>query len=69
VELYELQVEQLGAGLEGHRETVAGGLPGVGGDLEDLAPATGGHHHRLGLEDHKPSVLATVTEGSTDPTL
>jgi hypothetical protein len=66
VELEELQVDQLGPGLKSHGQAVAGRLPRVAGELEDLAPAPGGHHHRLGPEDDEAAVFATVSKGARD---
>jgi len=54
-------------GEQGQRVAVAGVLPGVGRDLERLADAAGGEHHRGGLEQHELAVLAPVAERAGDP--
>ena len=66
VELHELHVHQLGAGVVGERVAVAGVLPAVAGDLVGAADAAGGEHHRLGAEDAEAAALAVVAEGAGD---
>ena len=53
VELDELHVDQLGAGLVGERLAVAAVLPRVRGDLVGLADAAGREDDRLGREDDR----------------
>ena len=50
VELVELHVGQLGPGLGGQRDAVAGGYGGVGGVGVDLACAAGGDEHGAGID-------------------
>ena len=62
VELDELHVDQLGAGLVGQRLAVAGVLPRVRGDLARLADAAGGEDDRLGREDDRLAGRPPVAE-------
>ena len=66
VELDELHVHQLGAGVVGERVAVAGVLPAVAGDLEGAADAAGREHDRLGLEHARSAALAVVAERAGD---
>src|SRR5262249_33846225 len=66
VELDELHVDQLGAGVVAEAVAVAGILPAVAGDLVRLADAAGRQHHRLGPEDDEPAALAVVAERPRD---
>ena len=54
-------------GQQGQRVPVAGVLPGVGRDLERLADAAGGQHHRGRLEQHEPAGVPEVAERPGDP--
>ena len=65
MELYELEIAQLGAGTEGHRQTVACGDVGVARVQVDLAAATGGQHHRVGQMQHD-AVRAPVQHPGAD---
>ena len=67
MELDELHVHQVGAGLVGERVTVAGVLPGVGGDLVGAPDAAGADDHRLGREQPEVAPLAVVAESAGDP--
>ena len=67
VELHELHVQQRSPGQQGQRVPVAGVLPGVGRDLERLADAAGGQHHRGRLEQHEPPGVPEVPERAGDP--
>ena len=67
MELGELHVHQLGAGLVGHTEAVAAVLPGVGGDAPGLAGATGGEDDRFGAEQHEAAGLAPVGHHAGGP--
>ena len=66
VELDELHVDQLGAGVVGQAVPVACVLPAVARDLERPADASGGEDDRLGLEDHEAAALAVVAERADD---
>ena len=66
VELHELHVDQVGAGVVGERVAVAGVLPAVARDLEGAADAAGGEHDRLGLEQREAAALAVVAERAGD---
>src|SRR5262249_25623075 len=50
MELYELHVDQLGAGIVGQRLAVTGILPRVGSDLPPFADSAGGQYHCFGIE-------------------
>ena len=50
MELDELHVHQLGAGVVGERVAVAGVFPAVARDLVGAADAAGRQHDRLGRE-------------------
>ena len=67
MELDHFEVHQLRAGVIGHHQAVAGGLPGVRGDFVHPAPAAGRQDHGFGFEDHKPTGFARVAEGPADP--
>ena len=67
MELDELHVDQLGAGIVGERVTVAGVLPAVARDLERAADAAGGQHDGAGAKQLEPAALALVAEGADDP--
>ena len=62
VELDELHVDQLGAGLVGERLAVAAVLPRVRGDLVGLADPAGREDDRLGREDDRPAGRPPVAE-------
>ena len=66
MELDELHVDELGAGLVGERLAVAGVLPGVRRDLVRLAEAAGGEHERLRAEDDEAPGLAPVADRAGD---
>jgi hypothetical protein len=66
VELDELHVDQLRAGVVPERVAVAGALPGVRGDLPRLSGAAGGHHDRTSAEGDEASVGPPVREGAAD---
>ena len=66
MELHELHVLQLGAGVVGERVAVAGVLPAVAGDLEGPADAAGGQHDRPCAEQPEPAPLAIVAERAGD---
>ena len=66
MELDELHVDQLGAGVVGERVAVAGVLPAVAGDPVGAADAAGREHDRLRLEDHEAAALAVVAERAGD---
>ena len=66
VELDELHVHQLGAGVVGQRVAVAGVLPAVAGDLEGAPDAAGGEHDRPGLEHAQVALLAVVAHRARD---
>ena len=57
----------VGAGQQRERVPVPGVLPGVGGDLEDLADPAGGQDHRRRLEQDELPALADVAERAGDP--
>ena len=67
VELDELHVDQLGAGLIGEGLAVAAVLPGVGRDLVGLADPAGRQHDRLGREHDRLPGRAPVAERAGDP--
>ena len=67
MELDEFHVHQVGAGLHRQRVTVAGVLPGVGGDLVGLADAAGREDHGGGVELHEGARLAPVRISPGDP--
>ena len=62
MELDELHVDQLGAGVVGERVAVAGVFPAVARDLVRAADAAGGEHDRLGLEHAEAAAFALVAE-------
>ena len=66
MELHELHVDELGPCLEGEGVAVPGVLPGVRRDLERLADAAAGEHHRLGAEHDEAAVLAPVGKRTND---
>ena len=67
MELDELHVDQVGAGVVGQGVAVTGVLPTVAGDLESAADAAGGQHDRLRPVDPEPAALAVVGKGAGDP--
>ena len=67
VELDELHVDQLGAGLVGERLAVAAVLPRVRGDLVRLPDPAGGEHDRLGRKDDRLAGRPPVAEGTGHP--
>ncbi len=67
VELHELHVDQLRAGVVGERLSVAGVLPGVRRHPIALADAAGGDDDGLGAEDDEAPGLAPVSERAGDP--
>ena len=67
MELDELHVLQLGAGLVGHGGAVTGALPGVRGVAVHPPPAAARQHHRPGPDDHELAGVAVVAEGAADP--
>ena len=62
MELDELHVHQLGAGVVGERVAVAGVFPAVARDLVGAADAAGREDDRLGLEQLEAPALALVAE-------
>src|SRR5712691_1740055 len=62
MELDELHVHQLRAGVIGECMAVARVLPAVAGDLVGAAHAAGREDHRFGLEQLEASALALVAE-------
>ena len=66
MELDELHVHQLGAGVVGERVAVAGVFPAVAGDLVGAADAAGRQHDRLGVEHLEAAALAVVAERAGD---
>ena len=66
VELDELHVDELGAGLVGQRVAVAGAVLRVGGDLVDAAAAAGREHQCLGAEADLLAGRAAVAEAADD---
>src|ERR1043166_5985922 len=57
MELDELHVHQLGAGMVRERVSVAGVLPAVRGDLEGASDSTGCEHDRFRREGGEPALL------------
>ena len=66
VELDELHVDELGAGLIREGVPVAGALPAVAGDAVGAADSTGRQDDGLGLEDAEASAFALVAAGADD---
>ena len=66
MELHELHVDQLGAGVIGERVPVAGALPAVAGDAVGAADAAGREHDRPGAKELEAAALALVAEGAGD---
>ena len=64
MELVELHVGQLGAGLRGEGDAVAGGHGGVGGVGVDLARAAGGDQNGAGADRGAWSRRLTAIAGS-----
>src|SRR5207237_10178468 len=64
MELHELHVEQLGAGLIRHRRSVSGALPGVGGFPVHAPPTATGKNHGAAAECHEPPIAAPVAHGA-----
>ncbi len=62
MELDELHVHQLGAGVVGQRVPVARVFPAVAGDAVGAADPAGGEHHRAGAEEMQQAALAVVRE-------
>ena len=67
MELDELHVEELGAGMVGQRMSVPGAFPAVARDLEGTTRAAGGEHHRRRVEHLEPSALTLVTDDADRP--
>jgi hypothetical protein len=67
VELDELHVDQLGAGMIGERMAVAGAFPAVAGDPISAADAAGREHDRLGAEGLETPPLAVVANRAGHP--
>ena len=68
VELDELHVDELGAGVVGQGVAVAAVLPRVRGDLVGLADAAGREHDGLGRERRRRAGRAPVAERATGST-
>ena len=66
MELHELHVDQLGAGVVGQRVPVARVLPAVAGDLERAADAAGREDHRFRAKQLEAAALALVAERADD---
>ena len=66
MELDELHVDQLGAGVVGERVAVAGVFPAVARDLVGAADAAGRQHDRLRAEHLEAAALALVAERAGD---
>ena len=62
MELDELHVDQLRAGVVGERMAVAGVFPTVARDLVGSPDAAGGEHDRFRAKNFEPAALAIVTE-------
>jgi hypothetical protein len=67
MELDELHVHQVGAGVIRHRLAVAGVFPTVAGDLVGASDAAGRDHHRFGAKQMEQAALPIVGEGSRNP--
>src|SRR5262249_54809954 len=66
VELNELHVHKIRAGVEGHGDPVPGVLPGIGGYLPGFAAAACSQDHGFALEKDEFSALAPVTKRAAD---
>ena len=64
MELYELHVHQISAGVVSERVPVAGVFPTVAGDLVGAADSARGYDDRFGLKQKKSSALAIVAKCS-----
>ena len=62
MELDELHVHQLGAGVIRERVAVAGAFPAVAGDLVGAPGAAGREHHRRGVEHLEAAALPLVAD-------
>ena len=62
MELHELHVDEIGAGVVGQRVAVARVLPAVARDLVGAADAAGREHDRLRAKQLEPAALALVAE-------
>ena len=62
MELDELHVHQLGAGVVRQRVAVAGAFPAVAGDLVGAPGAAGREHDRRGVEHLESAALALVAD-------
>ena len=62
MELDELHVDQLGAGVIRERVAVAGAFPAVAGDLVGASDPAGREHDRRGVEDLEPPALPLVAD-------
>ena len=69
MELHELHVDQRAADEHRHRVTITGVLPGVRGDLEGLADATGGDDDRGGVNGHEGAGRTPVGQHAGGATL
>jgi hypothetical protein len=69
MELDELHVDQLGAGIVGERVAVARVLPRVGRDAVRAADPAGRQDDRLRTEQPEAAPLAVVAEGARQPTV
>jgi hypothetical protein len=56
MKLHELEIDDLGAGRERHRDSVAGRHLGVRGLVVDLSGAPGREEHATGAGDSKLSI-------------
>ncbi len=66
VELDELHVHQVGAGVVGERVAVAGVFPTITRDAVGAPDAAGRQHDRLALEQAEPAAFAVVSECACD---
>ena len=66
MELHELHVHQVGAGVIRERLAVAGVLPAVARDFVRAADAAGSEHNRFRTEQYEPSALTLVRERAHD---
>jgi hypothetical protein len=66
MELDALHLDGVGAGPQGHRHTVAGRLPRVGGVHPAPADAASGQNHRLGGEGDELAARAPVADRAGD---
>ena len=66
MELKELHVDQLRAGVVGERLTITGVLPRIRGHLPRFSVATRRQNHSLRSENNEPARLSPVGNGAAD---